>query len=206
MPTEPIITLTGETPAQAAPGGTPAAPPASAPFDFDTWLAEQPAEVRAGLDSRTAGLKSALDKERARAKKLDDDQRTAEQKRKEVEMTEAQKWQAKASEHEKARMEAEQRLDAAMIRVAFQTEATKAGCRVDRLDMAYKLLDLAEVEIADDEVRGMDGAIKKLTKAVPELFIKPAAPVDTDADKRGTGKPDPKSREQDIRKRFRIPA
>ncbi len=183
-----LNTATGETPTQATPGGTPAAAsPAPAPFDFETWLAGQPAEVKAGLDSHTAGLKSALDKERARARKLDDDQKSADAKRKEVEMTEAQKWQAKASEHEKARMEAEQRLDAAMIRMAFQAEATKAGCRADRLDMAYKLLDLAEVEIADDAVKGMDGAIKKLTKAVPELFGVTQAPPQTDAQTRGHG-------------------
>jgi hypothetical protein len=118
---------------------------------------------------------------------LDDDQKAAEAKRRESEMGEAQKWQSKASEHERARLEAEQRLNAALIRVAFQVEAAKAGCRADRLDAAYKLLDLAEVEIAEDEVKGMDGAIKKLTKAVPELFGTTQSPPQTDAQTRGHG-------------------
>ncbi len=198
MPDEVTTTVAaGGTPAGAAPGVTPApaspapvAPAATvapAAFDFDAWLGSLPAEAKTGLDSHIAGLKSALEKERARAKKLDDDQKAAELRRQQAEMTEAQKWQAKAGEQETARLEAEQRLNAAMIRVAFQAEAAKAGCRADRLEAAYKLLDLAEVEIAEDEVRGMDGAIKKLAKAVPELFqTAPAAPQ-TDALTRGGG-------------------
>jgi hypothetical protein len=185
MPNEPI-TPAGVTPAPAAPGGTPA-PAQVAPFDFETWLDKQSAEVKAGLETHTAGLKSALEKERTRTKKLDDDQKAAEQKRREAEMGEAQKWQSKAGEHEKARLEAEERLNAALIRVAFQIEAAKAGCRADRLDAAYKLLDLAEVEIAEDEVKGMDGAIKKLAKAVPELFGTTQTPPQTDAQTRGHG-------------------
>jgi len=160
-------------------------------------VASQTDEVKAGLDGHIAGLKSALDKERARAKKLVDEQAAAEAKRKEAEMTEAQKWQSKAGEHEKARLEAEQRLNAALIRVAFQAEAAKAGCRADRLDAAYKLLDLSEVEIAEDEaggtgqaggtgeVKGMDVAIKKLLKAMPELFQAAQTAPQTDALTRG---------------------
>lgn len=159
--------------------------PAPSTFDFAAWVAGQTDEVRAGLDGHIAGLKSALDKERARAKKLDDDQKAADLKRQQAEMTEAQKWQSKAGEQEKLRLEAEQRLNAAMIRVAFQAEAAKAGCRADRLDAAYKLLDLAEVEIAEDEVKGMDGAIKKLAKAVPELFQAAQTAPQTDAQTRG---------------------
>lgn len=192
-----VIGTTGGTPAGAAPGGTPAQPgtvpvtpaapaaPAPSAFDFSTWLTSQPAEVQTGLDGHIAGLKSALVAERARAKKLTDDQAAAELRRQQAEMTEAQKWQSKAGEQEKLRLEAEQRLNAAMIRVAFQAEAAKAGCRADRLDAAYKLLDLAEVEIAEDEVRGMDGAIKKLAKAMPELFQAAQTAPQTDAQTRG---------------------
>jgi len=184
-------TTTGGTPTGAALGGTPAQPaPATTPptpFDFAAWLAAQPAEVQSGLEGHIAGLKSALDKERARAKKMTDEQAAADAKRKEAEMTEAQKWQTKAGEQEKAKLELEQRLNAAMIRVAFQAEAAKAGCRSDRLDAAYKLLDLSEVEIAEDEVKGMGEAIKKLAKALPELFQAAQAAPQTDATTRGTG-------------------
>jgi pantetheine-phosphate adenylyltransferase len=49
-----------ESTAPAGQGDASATPEPQAPFDFDTWLGEQPDQVRSGLDAHTAALKNAL--------------------------------------------------------------------------------------------------------------------------------------------------
>lgn len=87
-------------------------------FDFDTWLGEQPEQVRKGYEGKTTGLHSALESERAQRKEF------AKQ------LKELTSKAEKGSEAEKALGEMSTRLEQAEQRAAFYAEASRPeiGC------------------------------------------------------------------------------
>ena len=175
---------------------TPTAPTEPTPageIEFETWIEKQPAEVKAAWEKHVGGLKSALDKERKAAKKRQEDQEAAEKKKREGEMSEVEKLTARFNEAEKARLEAEARVNDLTLRQAFYDAAEEvkavfasAQARKD----AWRLSDVASVTIGDDgKVAGMAEVIKAMQKSHGYLFGPPPAPASgIDAEKRGEQK------------------
>jgi len=160
-------------------------------------------EVQAQLEELRKQL-SAVNKESAGRRKKIEEIEAAEAKRKQAELSELDQLKAKLAEQEKARLEAEGKASEALIRHAVEMAA--ATMKFHNPEIAYHLLDLAEVSIGEDgKVAGVEDALKKLIKSNPYLVDNgAAAAVETDAGKRGSGKPDAKAREEEIRKRYRI--
>jgi len=202
MLSETTVTTSGGTPA----GTDGQVPPVETTVTFDAWLEKQPAEIKALYEAHTGGLKSALQKERDARKKQDEDVKAAEAKRKQAELSELDQLKAKIADSEKAKVDAEARANDALIRHAVEMAATRM--KFHRPEVAYQLLDLAEVSIGDDgKVVGVDEALKKLVKDNAYLVNNSAdSQQDTDAGKRGQGKPDPKAKQEELRRRYRLPA
>jgi hypothetical protein len=148
---------------------------------------------------------SAVNKESAGRRKKIDEIETAEAKRKLAELSELEQLKVKLAEQEKARLVAESRANEALIRHAVEMAAV--GLKFHNPEIAYHLLDLAEVSIGEDgKVAGVEDALKKLIKSNPYLVGNgTAAAPDTDASRRGTSTSDPKAQAEDIRRRYRIP-
>jgi hypothetical protein len=188
-----------ETTETGATGEKPAAETAK-----PTGTAPTAEEFQAQLDEMRKQLKAVNAESAGRRKKLEEIE-AAEAKRKQAELSELDQLKVKLAEQEKARLAAESKADEALIRHAVEMAA--ATMKFHNPEIAYHLLDLAEVSLGEDgKVAGVEDALKKLIKSNPYLVgTGTAAAVETDADKRGSGKPDPKAYAEDIRKRYRIP-
>jgi vacuolar-type H+-ATPase subunit I/STV1 len=188
----------GETPDSGAAGETPATVTAQAATK--TLTVE---EALAQLEELRKQL-SAVNKESAGRRKKIEEIEAAEAKRKQAELSELEQLKAKLAEQEKARLAAESKANEALIRHAVEMAA--ATMKFHNPEVAYHLLDLAEVSIGEDgKVAGVEDALKKLVKSNPYLVGNgTAAAPETDASKRGIGKLDPKAHEEEIRKRYRI--
>jgi len=134
-----------------------------------------PEEIKAELERTRAALKAANKEAADRRKKLDDIEAQATA-RKEQELTEAQKAAARAEKAEQALQALEARHRSTTINSAIRLAARTAGL-VDPED-AVALLDRTGLDIDDnDNVLGVETAIKALTKAKPHLLnTKPTAP------------------------------
>jgi len=200
------IVNAGGTPTTGAAGGTPAAvtapvtTPVMTPVTTKVPTVE---ELQAELEGLRQQLKTVNSESAGRRKKLEEIE-AAEAKRKLAELSELDQLKAKLAEQEKARLEAESRANEALIRHAVEMAA--ATMKFHNPEIAYHLLDLAEVSIGEDgKVAGVEDALKKLIKSNPYLVDAGAAAPETDAGKRGSGKPDPKAQAEEIRRRYRIP-
>ncbi len=139
-------------------GGTPGAGGEGQP------TAEQ---LAAELASLRAALKAANAESMTRRKKLDELE-AAEEERKAAQLSEVEKARKAQADAEAKAMATEERLRTAAIRNAVVLAASKANF-YDPED-AFRLADLAEVQVADDgTVTGVDNALKTLTKAKPHL-------------------------------------
>lgn len=177
-------------------GGTPA------PFNFETWLAQQSDEIKNGYTDHTRGLQSALDKERKANKKRDDEAAAAKKKQDEAELSELQKAQARVTELEKANqdLQAAQRATAARetLRTAAgaqKIEFASPTAEVDALGFALQLAtfdDAGAVTNAADVwkqiVKERDYLIKRVTPPPGDTNAgahgSSSKPVLTDAQKR----------------------
>jgi len=184
-----------------AAGGTPAAETAKPTGTAPT--AEEFQAFQAQVEELRKQLKAVNSESAGRRKKLEEIE-AAEAKRKQAELSELDQLKAKLAEQEKARLVAEGKASEALIRHAVEMAA--ATMKFHNPEIAYHLLDMAEVSIGEDgKVTGVEDALKKLVKSDPYLVGNgTAAAPETDAGKRGTGKPDAKAREEEIRKRYRI--
>ena len=160
-------------------------------------------EFQAQLDEMRKQLKAVNAESAGRRKKIEEIE-AAEAKRKLAELSELDQLKAKLAVQEKARLEAEGKASEALIRHAVEMAA--ATMKFHNPEIAYHLLDLAEVSIGEDgKVAGVEDALKKLVKSNPYLVGNGTAPApNTDASARGSGNPDPKAREEELRKRYRI--
>ncbi len=142
----------------------------AAPADFETWLKEQPEEIRKLYDSHTAGLRSALQSERSQRNDL------ARQLR------EAASKAEQGSEAQKNLAETAAKLEEAESRASFFEEATKPeiGCTNPRL--AY--LAARESQAVDGKGRINWEALKN---AYPELFKPKGASTTAPAGNAGAG-------------------
>lgn len=160
-------------------------------------------EFQAQLDEMRKQLKAVNTESAGRRKRLEEIE-AAEAKRKQAELSELDQLKDKLAEQEKARLVAESKASEALIRHAVEMAAV--GMKFHNSEIAYRLLDLAEVSLGEDgKVAGVEDALKKLVKSNPYLVGNgTAAAPETDAGKRGSGKLDPKAHEEEIRKRYRI--
>lgn len=128
-------------------------------FNFETWLREQPEQVRTGYETHTSGLKSALDKERDERKEFTRQLRELSSKAEE------------GSEAKKALGEMSSKLEQAEQRAAFYEEAGKPEIGCSNPKAAF-LVASAEGLFSK---RGEPDwtAIKA---AAPELFARKVAP------------------------------
>lgn len=133
---------------------------------------------------------------RAKAKRLDELE--AAQKSAEERLT------AERDEHKTKAETYSTKYRTALIRAAFTTAALGKGIPADRVDAAYRLADLAGVEVDEDAdtVKGVDKAVEGLP-AWLAASDKRAVP-DINAGGQSTTQPDPAAREADIRRRFRL--
>jgi len=119
------------------------------------------------LASLRAALKAANAESMTRRKKLDELE-AAEEERKAAQLSEVEKAKKAQADAEAKARATEERLRTAAIRNAVVLAASKANF-YDPED-AFRLADLAEVQVADDgTVTGVDNALKTLTKAKPHL-------------------------------------
>jgi hypothetical protein len=133
-------TTTGETPAV---------------FEYETWLAAQPDEVKAGLEQHTSGLTSALTSERESRKDFEKQARDLAEKAE------------KGSEAQAQLTAVADKLADAERRADFADAAGKAG--VSDMKLAY-------IAAREDEMFDRFGRVDfaKLQEAHPALFGKPA--------------------------------
>lgn len=135
-----------------------------------------PEEIKAELERTRAALKAANKEAAERRKKLDDIEAQATA-RKEQELTEAQKAAARAEKAEQALQALNDRHRKTTINSAIRLAARNAGF-VDPED-AVLLVDRSGLDIDDnDNVDGVETAIKALAKTKPHLLAtpKPTAP------------------------------
>ena len=124
-------------------------------------------QLAAELASLRAALKAANAESATRRKKLDELE-AAEEERKAAQLSEVEKAKKAQADAEAKAVATEERLRTAAIRSAVAMEAARLSF-YDPED-AFRLADLAEVQVADDgTVTGVDNALKALTKAKPHL-------------------------------------
>lgn len=139
-------------------GGKPGA--GDGALTYDTWVDEQPENVRTMLEANTTGLKSALDSERDARKGVEKQLRDA-----------AKKAEGDAKEHyTKLADEMKIQTDAADQRADFFVDAQAAG--IGNLKLAYT------VAVQDDFIdRKGRVNFEQMKKDYPELFgAKPRTP------------------------------
>jgi hypothetical protein len=123
------------------------------PFEYETWLGEQPVHIQAGLEARTQGLVSALESERSQRKEFSKQLRELSSKAE------------KGSEAEKQLSEMTSRLEQAEQRAAFYEEAGRPEIGCSNTKAAYL------IAVADGlfTKRG-DPDWPAIKAAAPELF------------------------------------
>jgi hypothetical protein len=129
------------------------------PFNFDSWLGEQPEHVRSGLDAHTAGLRSALESERTQRKQFSKELRDLTAKAEQ------------GSEAQKTLGEMTSRLEQAEQRAAFYEEAGRAEIACSNPRAAF-LVASAEGLFTK---RG-DPDWPAIKAAAPELFGRKTTP------------------------------
>jgi hypothetical protein len=150
-------TTTGETPAA---------------FDYDKWIAEQPDDVKAGLEQRTSGLTSALKSERE------------SRKEQEKQLRDAAAAAEKGSEAQKQLTVMADKMAAADQRADFMEAAHAAG--VKNLKLAYTVA-------REDEMFDRRGNVnfEAMKADYPELFGSSTAPASGNAGAGTTSQPAP---------------
>jgi hypothetical protein len=133
--------------------------PETPPFNFDSWLGEQPDHVKSGLDAHTAALKNALESERTQRKQFSKELRDLTAKAE------------KGSEAEKTLGEMSTRLEQAEQRAAFYEEAGRAEIACSNPKAAF-LIAASEGLFTK---RG-DPDWQAIKAAAPELFGRKVIP------------------------------
>jgi hypothetical protein len=119
------------------------------------------------LASLRAALKAANAESMTRRKKLDELE-AAEEERKAAQLSEVEKAKKAQADAEAKARATEERLRTSAIRSAVAMEAARLGF-YDPED-AFRLADLAEVQVAEDgKVTGVEAALKALAKAKAHL-------------------------------------
>lgn len=146
---------------------------------FSTWLATQPAEVKAQYEEHVRGLTSALKKERENAKNVPELTRklqTLQQKEADLakaQMTKEEQLSTELAQSKAAATALKQAHDQLLIRTSVEREAVKL--KVLDPDDVYKLIDSSSVTIDEaGKVVGATEAVKELVKAKPYLVNVPA--------------------------------
>lgn len=144
-------------------------------------------------DARRAAISSAKDTDevkqlRADAKRL--------KELEDAQKSETEKLTERATKAEQLAAERAARYQSALKASAFRLAAREKGVPADRLDDAYRLADLAAVEIdeASDSVKGMDAAVDALIAARPWLTVTETKPGGQSAAIPGTPKPNADTR------------
>lgn len=159
MPTEP------ETPVIETPTETVEETATNTPATID------PAEY-----ARMQVALKAANKEAAERRKKLETYEQAETAKKEAEMTAAQKAEARAIEADARALAAESKLQAALIKGEFNTEANKAQFGDDGKkkfidpEAAFKLAELTAVTVEDGKVSGVADALRTLAKQYPWML------------------------------------
>jgi hypothetical protein len=193
-------------PTVAVPSTETAAPPA-AETEATEESAEKltPEQALAKMTDMAAALKRANRESAERRKKLDALEE-AEKKRKEAELTEAQKWEAKAKEYEAKLSRYESEMQAGRLRLAVVTAA--ATLNFISTDEAYKLADLKLVTFGDDGEPDKDAvkvALDALAKKSPYLLKGQPKPADIGATQGRAGSPTGSGfTEEEIRAKFHL--
>jgi hypothetical protein len=161
---------------QANTDPAPVVPPESAPVQPPAPSAKKddpPAEPVEHMIPKTR-----LDEEiakRDKAEKALAKFQEAEDKRKKDELSEVERVKLEKTESDQRAEKAEKALTDERIKNAVYAEANKAQFGEKKVkfvsaEVAYKLLDLSTIEIADGKVKGIDTALKALAKDNPFLL------------------------------------
>lgn len=182
----------------------------------------QPTTAAGGQTGETAnGATFTPDQQALLNRLLADERRSAERKIKDSDdYKQAVAAAKKLAELEAAQKSAEERLTAerdqyktqaeqlsaryrdVLIRSHFTALAAAKGVPPDRLDAAYKLADLAAVEVDEDgTVKGVEKAVESLPKWLSEPARPPVPDINSGG---GTNQPDPAAREAEIRAKYRL--
>lgn len=121
----------------------------------------------------------------------------------EANQSETERLTNRLAELERERADWERERQEHTVRYEVMLAAGRLGI-VDP-EAAYKLLDLSQIEYAGNGMpKNIEQALKDLLKAKPYL-VRHVQPANINADDgRGSTPPDPKAREAELRKRFRI--
>lgn len=159
---------------------------AEASPEWDTWIAGQPDQVRALIDSHVRGLKTALDKERQARSSLSHERTDLAKQRSDLanQLRQATKSVQEGSEARKTLEQMSAKLEQAELRARFYEEGVKPeiGCTNPRMAM------LAAQELDAIDSKGRIGW-ETIKGAFPEIFRQPRQPQGNAG--AGTGAPPP---------------
>lgn len=160
-------------------------------------------EADAGGDDQ-AGSKGKPDQVQALLRKLRnaekerDALKQADEQRAQSQLSEVDKWKAKAQKHETETNSLLQQLRTERIQNRLEAAAAKAGA-ID-VDAVRKLADLSSVDIDDEgKVIGIDAVIAELKKSRKYLFGDPSQPVGNAGGNPPSGPPSTKVTEEQLR-------
>ena len=173
----------GEKPPELPADVTPAEPKPKSETPTVESLATDLAEAKAAL--KRANAESAQ-----RRKKLSAFEK-AEEERKVAQLSETEKAQKAAQDWESKFDQLSSELDTARMRAKFYDEVDVqklAFVNAQAKRDAFALSDLSGVAMDDDELTGMDAAVKALVKSHPHLFGTAQTAVDINATTTGGGK------------------
>lgn len=160
-------------------------------------------EPEAGGDDQ-AGSKGKPDQVQALLRKLRNTEKErdalkqADEQRAQSQLSEVDKWKAKAQKHESETSTLLQQLRAEKIQNRLEAAAAKAGA-VD-VDAVSKLANLSNVDIDDDgKVTGIDAVIAELKKSRKYLFGDPSQPVGNAGGNPPSGPPSTRVTEEQLR-------
>lgn len=192
-------------------GVMPATAPATVPAGEAVTPPEPTAEAKpASLDEAVRELAEL----RAQVKRVNAESAERRRKLAAFEAAEVERKQADLSELEKLRVQVAEKDDLyqqsinelTKLRIRHAVEMAAGRLGFHKPEDAAQLMDWAEVTVDEDgKVKGVEEALKALLKDRPYLVRQQQAAPDLNAQQRGAGdKGVTKSREEELRKRFRL--
>jgi len=200
-----VTTASGGTPGTALPApvvGVGAAGEAEKPPET-TDKPKSLEEALAQLDELRGQIKRVNAESADRRRKLAAYEE-AEAKRQQAELSELEKLRVQAAEKDDLYQQAINDLTKLRIRHAIEMAAGRLGFY--KPEDAAQLMDWSGLEVDEEQnVKGVEDALKALLKERPYLIRQQQAAPDLNAQQRSQGQT-PKAREEELRKRFRIGA